>query len=84
MTQHECTELAVALARHYSGAHGEGSPAHMITKEYVYFTLNGFTYRTNGEDVEAAGGNRWNKTNSLPIILHARDIFATSGMSWAT
>ena len=48
----------------------------MITKEYVYFTLNGFTYRTNGEDVEAAGGNRWNKTNSLPIILHARDIFA--------
>ena len=48
----------------------------MITKEYVYFTLNGFTYRTNGEDVEAAGGTRWNKTNSLPIILHARDIFA--------
>ena len=45
-------------------------------KTKVNFTLKGFTYRTDGETVEALDGNTWNKTHSIPVILYARDIFA--------
>ncbi len=45
-------------------------------KTKVNFTLKGFSYRTDGETVEALDGNTWNKTHSIPVILHARDIFA--------
>jgi hypothetical protein len=47
----------------------------MDNAEYVYFELNGVSYRTNGVIVEGLDGSTWNRTNSLRVVLAARDAF---------
>src|SRR5882672_328335 len=43
---------------------------------YVYFTLNGRQYRTDGQIVEGKDGQTWNRTGSLPVVLAARKEWA--------
>ncbi len=43
--------------------------------EYIYFELNGIQYRTDGVIVEGKDGSTWNRTNSLRVVLAARDVF---------
>lgn len=44
--------------------------------EYLGFLYKGFRYRTNGDVVEAKDGENWHATGSLPIVLHARKLWA--------
>lgn len=46
----------------------------MNTAEYIYFELNGFTYRTvDGSKVEGKDGATWNVTNSLKVHFAAKE-----------
>ena len=46
--------------------------------KYVYFQVNGFDYRTDGQTVQGKDGNTWNTTYSLAIILVARKAFQSA------
>jgi len=41
----------------------------------LYFELNGFQYRTDGNTVEAKDGSKWNKTGSVSLVIYARELF---------
>lgn len=49
---------------------------------YVYFEVNGFQYRTDGQTVQGNDGNTqfpsWHTTGSLPIVLKAREVYKQS------
>jgi len=47
----------------------------MNNTNYIYFELNGIFYRTDGVIVEGLDGSTWNRTNSLRVVLAARDAF---------
>jgi hypothetical protein len=45
-------------------------------QSYVYFSLNGREYRTDGQTVEGKDGQTWNRTGSLPVVLAGRKAWA--------
>lgn len=47
-----------------------------LNPDYVYFTMNGRQYRTDGQIVEGKDGQTWNRTGSLPVVLAARKEWA--------
>lgn len=55
-----------------------------LNPTYVYFSMNGRDYRTDGKTVEGKDGQTWNRTGSLPVVIQARKEWAARSGNPAT